>query len=96
MHADPGLGVARCSIQLYDAILRYVAARKAWVPELWPHEIANGLVMAHRRSCLTAAQRALFIEELPELQIEVARTATQAILERQAALDDPYNLTAYL
>ena len=78
-----------------DAILRLVAAGKAWVPDLWPHEIANGLVMAQRRSRITAAQRALFIEELLKLPIEVARTATRAVLETQAPLADRYNLTAY-
>ena len=78
-----------------DAILRLVATGKAWVPDLWPHEIANGLVMAQRRSRITAAQRALFIEELLKLPIEVARTATRVVLETQAALADRYNLTAY-
>ena len=65
------------------------------MPDLWPHEIANGLVMAQRRSRITAAQRALFIEELLKLPIEVARTATRVVLETQAALADRYNLTAY-
>ena len=78
-----------------DAILRLVAAGKAWVPDLWPYEIANGLVMAQRRSRITAAQRALFIEELLKLPIEVARTATRAVLETQSALADRYNLTPY-
>ena len=78
-----------------DAILRLVATGKAWVPDLWPHEIANGLVMAQRRSRITAAQRALFIEELLKLPIEVARTATRVVLETQAALADRYSLTAY-
>ncbi len=78
-----------------DAVLRLVAAGKAWVPDLWPHEIANGLVMAQRRSRITAAQRALFIEELLKLPIEVAHTPTRAVLERQATLADRYDLTVY-
>ena len=78
-----------------DAVLRLVAAGKAWVPDLWPHEIANGLVMAQRRSRITAAQRALFIEELLKLPIEVARTPTRVVLENQATLADRYSLTVY-
>ena len=78
-----------------DAVLRLVAAGKAWVPDLWPHEIANGLVMAQRRSRITAAQRALFIEELLKLPIEVARMPTRIGLENQATLADRYSLTVY-
>jgi predicted nucleic acid-binding protein len=78
-----------------DAVLKQIAAGKAWVPDLWPHEIANGLIMAQRRVRITAAQRALFIEELLKLPIEVVRTPARSVLETQAALADRYSLTAY-
>ncbi len=78
-----------------DSILKQVASGKAWVPDLWPHEVANGLVMAQRRKRLTAAQRALFIEELLRLPIEVMGATARAVLETQAALADRYALTAY-
>ncbi len=78
-----------------DAVLKLIAAGKAWVPDLWPYEIANGLVMAQRRGRITAAQRALFIEELLKLPIEVVRASSRAVLETQAALADRYSLTAY-
>jgi predicted nucleic acid-binding protein len=78
-----------------DAILRQIAAGKAWVPDLWPHEVANGLVMAQRRRRLTAAQRALFIEELLKLPIEVVRAPARTVLETQSSLADRYALTAY-
>ena len=78
-----------------DSILKQVASGKAWVPDLWPHEVANGLVMAQRRKRLTAAQRALFIEELLRLPIEVVGATARAVLEAQAALADRYALTAY-
>jgi predicted nucleic acid-binding protein len=51
--------------------------------------------MAQRRARIAAAQRSLFIEELLKLPIEVARTATRAVLETRATLADRYNLTAY-
>jgi predicted nucleic acid-binding protein len=78
-----------------DAVLKYLASSKAWVPDLWPHEIAHSLVIAQRRKRLTAAQRALFIEELLKLPIEVASISPRGVLETQANLADRYNLSAY-
>lgn len=77
-----------------DSILKQVASGKAWAPDLWPHEVANGLVMAQRRKRLTAAQRALFIEELLRLPIEVVGATARAVLEAQVGLADRYALTA--
>ncbi len=78
-----------------DLVLRHLAAGKAWVPDLWPHEIANALVMAQRRRRITAAQRALFIEELLKLPIEVAHAPARTVLEVHGTLADRYALTAY-
>lgn len=78
-----------------NSILKQVVSGKAWVPDLWPHEIANGLVMAQRRKRLSAAQSALFVEELFRLPIEVVAARAQAVLEVQATLADRYALTAY-
>ena len=78
-----------------DAMLRLIAAGQAWVPDLWTHEVANGLIMAQRRGRLTAAQRKLFIEELLNLPIEVVRAAPRTVLESQADLADRFGLTAY-
>lgn len=78
-----------------DAILKRLVEGRAWVPDLWPHEIANGLVMAQRRNRITSAQRALFIEELLKLPIEVANASARSVLEAQTALADRYALTGY-
>jgi predicted nucleic acid-binding protein len=78
-----------------DTILKRVVTGKAWVPDLWPHEVANALVMAERRKRISAAQRSLFIEELLKLPIEVASNPPRAILDTQAALAHRYTLTAY-
>jgi predicted nucleic acid-binding protein len=78
-----------------DAILKGLANGKAWVPDLWPHEIANGLVMAQRRKRIDAARRAFFIEELLKLPIEVGRVSARIVLETQAALADRHMLSAY-
>lgn len=78
-----------------DAILKLLANGKAWVPDLWPHEVANGLVMAQRRSRITPAQRALFVQELLKLPVEVASASARLVLDSQAILADLYMLTAY-
>lgn len=78
-----------------DSLLKQVVSGKALVPDLWSHEVANGLLMAQRRKRLTAAQRALFIEELLRLPIEVVQATARTVLESQAALADRYALTAY-
>ncbi|HEY1613833.1 MAG TPA: type II toxin-antitoxin system VapC family toxin [Rhizomicrobium sp.] len=78
-----------------DSMLKMVASGKAWVPDLWPHEVANGLLMAQRRKRLSPAQRALFIEELLKLPIEVAGATARVVLESQGALAERYALTAH-
>jgi predicted nucleic acid-binding protein len=78
-----------------DAVLSTVASSAALVPDLWPHEIANGLLMAQKRGRCTTAQRMAFVEELLRLPIEVDVSSARAILDGQATLAERYGLTAY-
>lgn len=78
-----------------DAVLAKVAASGALVPGLWPHEMANGLLMAQKRGRYTTAQRMAFVEELLRLPIEVETSGARAILDGQATLAERYGLTAY-
>ncbi len=78
-----------------DAILKTVASGRAWVPAIWPHEVANGLVMAQKRRRFTAAQRIAFVEELLKLPIEVDRQSVRSVLDSHAQLAEQYALTAY-
>lgn len=78
-----------------DAILRKIAAGKAWVPSIWPHEIANGLLMAQKRGRYTAAQRVAFVEDLLKLPIEVDHRPVRSVLDSHVALAEQYGLTAY-
>jgi len=57
--------------ELADAVLDALADGEAWVPSLWPLEVANVLVAAERRRRLTAADSARFIELLMGLPIVV-------------------------
>lgn len=78
-----------------DTVLAKVAASGALVPGLWPHEMANGLLMAQKRGRYTTAQRMAFVEELLRLPIEVETSGARAILDGQATLAERYGLTAY-
>jgi predicted nucleic acid-binding protein len=57
--------------ELADAVLDTLADGEAWVPSLWPLEVANVLVAAERRRRLTAADSARFVELLMGLPIVV-------------------------
>jgi predicted nucleic acid-binding protein len=81
--------------QYTDDMLLLLAVCKAWVPPLWPHEVANGLLMAQRRYRLTAAQRSAFVEELLKLPIEIEPRSTRTVLETHINLATQYSLTAY-
>jgi predicted nucleic acid-binding protein len=81
--------------QYTDDMLLLLAVCKAWVPPLWPYEIANGLLMAERRQRLTAAQRSAFVEELLKLPIEIEPRSTRTVLETHINLATQYSLTAY-
>lgn len=78
-----------------DAVLGQVAASGALVPGLWPHEMANGLLMAQKRGRYTTAQRMVFVEELLRLPIEVEVPGVRDILDGQAVLAERFGLTAY-
>jgi len=78
-----------------DTVLGQVAASGALVPGLWPHEMANGLLMAQKRGRYTTAQRMVFVEELLRLPIEVEVPGVRDILDGQAVLAERFGLTAY-
>jgi predicted nucleic acid-binding protein len=78
-----------------DEMLTRVAAGKAWVPPLWPYEMANGLAMAERRRRLSATQRSVFIDELLKLPIEVELRPARMVLETLISLAAAHGLTAY-
>ena len=78
-----------------DTILKRVATGKAWVPAIWPHEIANALLMAQKRRRCSAAQRVAFVEELLKLPIEIDHRSTRAVLDAHVSLAEQYTLTVY-
>ena len=81
--------------QYTDKMLKRVSWGEAWVPPLWPYEIANGLLMAQRRDRLTAVQSSAYVEELLLLPIEIERRTARTVLETHINLATQYALTAY-
>jgi len=78
-----------------DRMLERLDKSKGWAPDLWPHEVANGLTMAERRSRITPLERAQFVDDLLKLPIEIVAASPRIVLETQAALADRYQLSAY-
>jgi predicted nucleic acid-binding protein len=63
-----------------DAVLDALAEVEAWVPSLWPIEVANVLLVAERRERLTPADSTRFVELLGGLSIMVDDSAHERAL----------------
>jgi predicted nucleic acid-binding protein len=81
--------------ELADAVLDRLADGEAWVPSLWPLEVANVLVAAERRRRLTAADSARFIELLMSLPIVVDDRSHERALSQVLAAARQLGLSVY-
>ncbi|MBA2849041.1 type II toxin-antitoxin system VapC family toxin [Thermosulfuriphilus ammonigenes] len=54
-----------------EKVLDALGEGRAWVPSIWPLEVANALLMAERRRRLTRAEVENFLSLLQELPIQV-------------------------
>ena len=81
--------------ELADAVLDRLADGEAWVPSLWPLEVANVLVAAERRRRLTAADSARFIELLMGLPIVVDDRSHERALSQVLAAARQLGLSVY-
>jgi len=79
-----------------DAVLTVVERDGLRVPDLWPREIANGLVVAYRRRRITSADERAFLAALSHLRIDVEQPPSPLTVIRDAtAAAVRYGLTAY-
>lgn len=79
-----------------DAVLTAVERDGLRVPDLWPREVANGLVVAHRRRRITSADERAFLAALSHLRIDVEQPPSALTVVRDAtAAAMRYGLTAY-
>jgi predicted nucleic acid-binding protein len=79
-----------------DAVLTVVERDGLRVPDLWPREVANGLVVAYRRWRITPADERAFLAALSHLRIDVEQPPSPLTVVRDAtAAAMRYGLTAY-
>lgn len=99
MVIDSSVTMAWCfedeSSALADAVLDRLSDAEAWVPALWPLEVANVLLVAERRSRLTPADSARFVELLAGLPILIDEGSHRRALGAVLACGRELGLSAY-
>lgn len=78
-----------------DACLGALENEQAVVPAIWPLEVANALIMAHRRRRIAADQIAEFIGFVSTLNIVVEPPPTRDRLLEIASIGERWKLSAY-
>jgi predicted nucleic acid-binding protein len=78
-----------------DAALAAVEHGEMHIPDLWPHEVANGLAIAYLRQRITADDERLFLSALSRLSIHSDHPDPLAIIQQGTASAARFGLTAY-
>ena len=76
-------------------VLQHLLSDDALVPDIWPSEVANGLLVSVRRSLLTAAQRDAFLHRLHRLPVIVETTGAERTFTVILTLAEQHGLTVY-
>jgi len=80
---------------LADEVLDHLTESEAWVPSLWPVEVANVLLVAERRGRLTPADSARFVELLRGLPIIIDDGTHERALGPVLSAGREHALSAY-
>jgi len=78
-----------------DAVLALVEIEGLHVPELWPREVANGLVIACLRQRITVSQEQEFIDGISRSSIKLEQPDAIQVIRDGTAAARQYGLTAY-
>jgi predicted nucleic acid-binding protein len=78
-----------------ERILQRLEDEPALVSQVWPLEIANGLLVAGRRGRISSADASLVRARLKDLPIRTDSPSLDAALGPVATLARTHNLTAY-
>lgn len=78
-----------------EAILRRFPSMSAFVPSIWPLEVANCLLKGERRGRITEAGSARFVSLLGSLPITVDEETNVRAFREIIALARVYQLSAY-
>jgi len=79
-----------------DALLDLLSqGDKAIVPQIWPLEVANVLVLATRKKRITPAQRRQFLELMEGSPIRVDITSSGTVFNEVLNLAETHQITSY-
>jgi predicted nucleic acid-binding protein len=78
-----------------EAVLQALEHGVLHAPEIWPREVANGLVLAVRRGRITGEQKASFISAMQRVTIEIPCSASLSAIAQAIAAAERFGLTAY-
>lgn len=77
------------------ALLERLESEGAVVPEVWPLEVANALLVAQRRRRLTEKDVERALQDLDALPIQVDQQTHQQALKATLSLANKYKLSSY-
>lgn len=78
-----------------DAVQDLLIENTAYVPAIWPLEVANVLLVAERKERISKADSGHFIALISQLPIVVGRTNSETVFHDIMALARRYKLSSY-
>ncbi len=78
-----------------DAVQELLIENTAYVPSIWPLEVANVLVVAERKERISKADSNHFLALFSELPIVVERTRSETVFHDILPLARTYGLSSY-
>jgi predicted nucleic acid-binding protein len=78
-----------------DAVHDMLVDYRAFVPTIWPLEVANVLLVAERKNRISRADSGRFIALLSQLPIEVGQSDPNIVLHETLALALQHKLSSY-
>lgn len=78
-----------------DAIQEMLIDHIAFVPAIWPLEVANVLLVAERKKRISKAESGRFIALLSQLPIEVGQSEPQRVFHDTLPLARQHKLSSY-
>jgi predicted nucleic acid-binding protein len=78
-----------------NAVQDLLIENTAYVPSIWPLEVANVLLVAERKERISRADSGHFVALLSQLPIVIERTNSETIFHGIMSLARRYRLTSY-
>ena len=78
-----------------NEVLSSLSKSTAFIPPLWPLEVANGLLMAERRKRITLQSSIQFLEQVQKLPLRIEGGVELSTAEKLLACGRSHGLTAY-